>query len=64
VHPAGDQTGNQLASLVDELDPHLRTELPEVGEVFIDVTAHRRTATTPGRRTNGRSRDCSAPTAT
>jgi hypothetical protein len=25
---------------MDEVDSQLRAELPEVGEVFIDVTAH------------------------
>jgi divalent metal cation (Fe/Co/Zn/Cd) transporter len=30
------------ALVLDSLDRQLRTELPEIGEVFIDVTAHRR----------------------
>jgi len=42
VHPVADQSGEQLAGLLDDLDAHLRSELPEVGEVFIDITAHRR----------------------
>jgi cation diffusion facilitator family transporter len=48
VHPVADQSGEQLAGLLDDLDVHLRSELPEVGEVFIDVTAHRRPAPAPG----------------
>jgi hypothetical protein len=31
-----------VARLLDEIDQKLRRELPEIGEVFIDVTAHRR----------------------
>jgi cation diffusion facilitator family transporter len=42
VHPAPDQTAEQLAARLDELDLRLRRELPEIGEVFIDVTANRR----------------------
>ena len=42
VHPSPDQTGDDLAHLLDDLDRRLRTALPEIGEVFIDVTAHRR----------------------
>jgi divalent metal cation (Fe/Co/Zn/Cd) transporter len=42
VHPVADQSGEELAGRLDELDMRLRGELPEVGEVFIDVTAHRR----------------------
>jgi cation diffusion facilitator family transporter len=43
VHPSPDQTGADLARLLDDLDRQLRNALPEIGEVFIDVTAHRRT---------------------
>jgi divalent metal cation (Fe/Co/Zn/Cd) transporter len=43
VHPASGQTGDELADVLDGLDERLNTELPEVGEVFIDVTAHRLT---------------------
>jgi len=34
-----------LAQLLDELDQRLRRELPEIGEVFIDITAHLRPTT-------------------
>ena len=40
VHPSPGQTADDLARLLDELDERLRTELPEIGEVFIDVTAY------------------------
>ena len=30
----------RLARAMDRLDARLRAELPEVGEVFIDVTQH------------------------
>jgi cation diffusion facilitator family transporter len=42
AHPAPGQTADQLAGALDAIDQRLRSELPEVGEVFIDVTAHRR----------------------
>lgn len=41
VHPASGQNAEQLARLLDELDQRLRSELPEIGEVFIDVTSNR-----------------------
>jgi hypothetical protein len=31
----------QLASAMDELDSRLRAELPEIGEVFIEITNQR-----------------------
>jgi divalent metal cation (Fe/Co/Zn/Cd) transporter len=40
VHPTAGRSGEQLAQLLDELDQRLRRELPEIGEVFIDITAH------------------------
>lgn len=40
VHPAAATSGDQLARLLDQLDQRLRRELPEIGEVFIDITAH------------------------
>ena len=40
VHPSEDLTVEQLAREMDAVDHRLRTELPEVGEVFIDVTDH------------------------
>ncbi|MFL5908754.1 MAG: cation diffusion facilitator family transporter [Solirubrobacterales bacterium] len=40
VHPAADMDADELAEAMDEIDSRLRDELPEVGEVFIDVTAH------------------------
>jgi cation diffusion facilitator family transporter len=38
VRPAPQQDAAELARRLDEIDRHLRTELDEVGEVFIDVT--------------------------
>ena len=37
---AEDLSVEQLAHEMDEVDSRLRAELPEVGEVFIDVTGH------------------------
>ena len=34
-------SARQLAIEMDEPDSRLRAELPEVGEVFIDITDHR-----------------------
>jgi hypothetical protein len=39
VHPAPKQRADDLARSLDELDRRLRTEMDEVGEVFIDVTS-------------------------
>jgi cation diffusion facilitator family transporter len=44
VHPAPGQTADQLASALDSIDHVLRQELPEVAEVFIDLTSHRATS--------------------
>jgi cation diffusion facilitator family transporter len=41
VHPSEALDVDQLARSMDELDQRLRSELPEIGEVFIDVTQHR-----------------------
>jgi cation diffusion facilitator family transporter len=41
VHPAPGQSGDELSAALDDLDQRLRSELPEIGEVFIDVTATR-----------------------
>jgi cation diffusion facilitator family transporter len=41
VHPDSHLSARQLASAMDELDSRLRAELPEIGEVFIDITDHR-----------------------
>src|SRR3989442_130629 len=41
VHPAPGQTADELAIALDGIDHALRQELPEVAEVFIDVTSHR-----------------------
>ena len=41
AHPTAGQTVTELAAALDDVDQRLRRELPEVGEVFIDVTAHR-----------------------
>jgi cation diffusion facilitator family transporter len=40
VHPVAGMDAYELAEAMDELDSRLRAELPEIGEVFIDVTAH------------------------
>ena len=40
VHPVADMDADELAKAMDEIDSRLRAELPEIGEVFIDVTAH------------------------
>jgi cation diffusion facilitator family transporter len=42
VHPAPGRTADELASALDGIDRALRQELPEVAEVFIDLTSHRR----------------------
>jgi cation diffusion facilitator family transporter len=41
VHPAPGQTADELAIALDGIDHALREELPEVAEVFIDLTSHR-----------------------
>jgi len=41
VHPAPGKTADELASSLDEIDHTLRKELPEIAEVFIDLTSHR-----------------------
>lgn len=41
VHPAPGRTADELASALDGIDRALRRELPEIAEVFIDVTTHR-----------------------
>ena len=41
VHPAPGQTVDELAIALDGIDHALRQELPEVAEVFIDLTSHR-----------------------
>jgi cation diffusion facilitator family transporter len=53
VHPADGQAGEDLAEVLDELDQRLRRELPEIAEVFIDITAHSGTAGEPSRRSRG-----------
>jgi cation diffusion facilitator family transporter len=40
VHPAPGRTADELASALDGIDHALRQELPEVAEVFIDLTSH------------------------
>jgi hypothetical protein len=40
MHPSSGQRGEQLALPMDDLDRALREKLPEVAEVFIDVTSH------------------------
>jgi len=42
VNPSTGQSGEQLAEALDKIDGRLRRELPEIAEVFIDVTAHLR----------------------
>jgi cation diffusion facilitator family transporter len=42
VHPAPGLSSEELAQQLDEIDLSLRRELPEIAEVFIDITAHLR----------------------
>jgi divalent metal cation (Fe/Co/Zn/Cd) transporter len=42
VHPAPGQSSEELARQLDEIDLRLRRELPEIAEVFIDITTHLR----------------------
>jgi cation diffusion facilitator family transporter len=44
VHPAPGRTADELASALDGIDRDLRQELPEIAEVFIDLTSHRASA--------------------
>jgi len=44
VHPAPGQTADELASALDGIDHALRQELPEIAEVFIDLTSQRATS--------------------
>jgi divalent metal cation (Fe/Co/Zn/Cd) transporter len=39
VRPAAQRSTSELANDMDEIDRSLRRELPEVAEVFIDITA-------------------------
>ena len=39
VHPVPEQSAADLAGGLDKIDRRLRTEMDEVGEVFIDVTS-------------------------
>ncbi len=41
VHPAPGRTADELAAALDGIDHALREALPEVAEVFIDLTSHR-----------------------
>ena len=41
VHPAPGLTADELAGALDDIDRALRRELPEIAEVFIDLTSHR-----------------------
>ncbi|HEY6651183.1 MAG TPA: hypothetical protein VI364_02690, partial [Actinomycetota bacterium] len=41
VHPAPGKTADELAKALDDIDHSLRQELPEIAEVFIDLTSHR-----------------------
>jgi divalent metal cation (Fe/Co/Zn/Cd) transporter len=41
VHPAPGKTADELATALDSIDHALRQELPEIAEVFIDLTSHR-----------------------
>jgi cation diffusion facilitator family transporter len=40
VHPNSHLSARELGIAMDELDSRLRAELPEIGEVFIDITDH------------------------
>lgn len=42
VHPAPGRTADEVASALDSIDRALRQELPEIAEVFIDLTSYRR----------------------
>jgi cation diffusion facilitator family transporter len=41
VHPAPGRTADELATALDDIDHTLRHDLPEIAEVFIDLTSHR-----------------------
>jgi divalent metal cation (Fe/Co/Zn/Cd) transporter len=41
VHPAPGRTADELAEALDDIDRALRQQLPEIAEVFIDLTSHR-----------------------
>ncbi len=41
VHAAPGRTADELATAFDGIDHELRAELPEIAEVFIDLTSHR-----------------------
>ena len=41
AHPAPGRTADELAGALDDIDRALRRELPEIAEVFIDLTSHR-----------------------
>jgi cation diffusion facilitator family transporter len=41
VHAAPGRTADELATAFDGIDHDLREELPEIAEVFIDLTSHR-----------------------
>ncbi|HEX2036996.1 MAG TPA: hypothetical protein VHS99_22685 [Chloroflexota bacterium] len=61
VRPVGSLTVGALTAAMDELDRALRAALPEVAEVYIDVTAYR-SETTPTDGADGREpRPASAP---
>jgi cation diffusion facilitator family transporter len=47
VHPAAGLTSDELARAMDELDHAVRTALPEVAEIYLDVTSHRADAIPP-----------------
>jgi cation diffusion facilitator family transporter len=50
VHPSSELSADELAGAMDQLDARLRSELPEIGEVFIDVTQHSRQDSEEGAR--------------
>jgi phage terminase Nu1 subunit (DNA packaging protein) len=52
VHPAPGRTADELASALDDIDRALRRELPEIAEVFIDLTSHRAGGVSTIRRDN------------
>lgn len=41
VHPAPGRSADELARALDDIDHTLREQLPEIAEVFIDLTSHR-----------------------
>ena len=56
IHPADGLTSDQLTRAMDDLDQAIRSALPEVADVFLDVTTYR-LETLPPRRELGYGED-------